>query len=296
MDKTSYRVLTLTVGFMLLLSVTAEQAFAWTCTSTSCPDCYRCTETGCERRCSPGVGCCGGRCCSKECCDGVCCDACCEGLKCYNHLTHKCCGEGTGRVCDIDETCCDGDCCDLVTKQCCNDIGGDNDGYCCDKDCEICCEGTCCKNYQCCIDGQCVDPICDNCHTVSETMWECHHWESDPNGTPCSTVECIENVLNSATCDYKGDDWPCKRSNCDTTLADGIPAPGEVIQTIHDSPCTGGTVDWELWYEHYYGCIGCWIGGTLKSCEVFWCEDDPIPGRGGPRGLKKECGCDYECD
>ena len=62
MDKTSYRVLTLTVSCMLLLSTTAQQVIAWPCLG-GCPDCETCTPTGCE--CQADCGC-GGRTCPDE--------------------------------------------------------------------------------------------------------------------------------------------------------------------------------------------------------------------------------------
>jgi hypothetical protein len=71
MDKKSCRILTLTVGCMLLLSTTAQQAIAWPCNPPACPACYTCTETGCE--CQAQCGC-GGRTCSGCCvCSGCSC-------------------------------------------------------------------------------------------------------------------------------------------------------------------------------------------------------------------------------
>jgi len=172
------------------------------------------------------------------------------------------------------------------------ECGKDSD---CPGKCHICVSCLCvnddskCNTNQCCIGGNCVDPICDNCHSVSEVLWECYHGKDDPNGTPCLRITCIQNVLNSATCDYKGPDWTCPKSRCDTTWV--FPLQGEIIQTIHDSPCTGGTVNRQIWKSLYYGCTGCNLQPWQKSCEVFWCANNPIPDLGGPRGDKKKCGC-----
>jgi len=61
MDKTRYRVLTLTVGCMLFLSTTAQRVVAWPCLS-GCPDCHTCTSTGCEFDCESGECCDSGTC------------------------------------------------------------------------------------------------------------------------------------------------------------------------------------------------------------------------------------------
>ena len=142
------------------------------------------------------------------------------------------------------------------------------------------------------MNGQCIGPICDNCHVVNETLWECHHWDSDPNGYPCSTVECIQNVLSTASCDYKGDNWPCKKVRCNTNYV--LPFQGNVMQTIHSSPCPGGIVDWVIVWDQFYMDLDC--SSCIpqppghKACEVGGCANNPIPGRGGPRGFKLECG------
>ena len=90
MHKTSYRVLTLTIVCIVLLSVTAEHAFAWPC--TTCPACETCTPTGCECYADGITKCgCGGKGCPGccKCQDCVCVEAssflnaCNEHDKCY---------------------------------------------------------------------------------------------------------------------------------------------------------------------------------------------------------------------
>lgn len=73
MDKTSYRLLTLTVSCMLFLSITAEQVIAWPCPSPR-PPCHTCTPTGWE--CLAECGC-GGRTC-PDCWDCVNCECECD--------------------------------------------------------------------------------------------------------------------------------------------------------------------------------------------------------------------------
>ena len=275
---------------------------------------------------------------------------CCEGINdgtCYDWRDEKCC-DGRGNTCPEDKNCCDAACCDPcepANEKCCDDKGGNDDGYCCPSDneccqgnccdpdenccddtcydtathgccdnltlydistekccnegtghtCEkspvnkICCDGNCCEPYECCIDGQCVDPICDNCHSVISTLYECGHNATDPNGAPCATNWCIENHLVSATCDYKGPDWPCPKSRCNTTPVE--PWACEVYQIFRAGPCSGGTVEWVTWKKLYYGCYSCLLNHSFKSCETTGC--------GGTytgqdlRGTKKKCGCDY---
>ncbi len=138
--------------------------------------------------------------------------------------------------------------------------------------------------------------MCDNCHTLSDNLYECYHLETDPNSTPCSTTKCIQNILTSATCDYKGDDWPCRKSRCDTTFLYPL-EPGEIIQIVHQTSCPGGTVDWEIWYKIYEGCTGCWLQQPPyeKACEVSWCDFNPTD-EVYYRGYKKECGACGYCD
>jgi len=194
-------------------------------------------------------------------------------------------------------------CCDCIN---CHWVG--NDAYCDANQCLICdsyqcscqstcdpnqhcCDGTCCENYECCINGQCVDPMCDNCHSVSDTLFECGHYAGAPSGIPCSTDWCIINVLNSAGCDYKGPDWPCKKSKCNTTAV--LPYEDEITQyVIRPSNCPGGTVDWTTWRVLYYGCYSCGWTTYQKSCETFGCPGSVDYSLG--RGVKKQCGgCVY---
>ena len=266
---------------LLFLCGLSAPVFAWGGCDPPCTGCCNCVYGSCVNNSSECSGCC--HCSNCSCVNGNC-GGCCKCSAC------SCVGDNS--QCDHNNcfyTC--NDDCECVLCY------GEPHKFCCFGNCcsfgQICCYGSCCDPGQCCVNGECVDPMCDNCHSVSDIIYECHHWATDPNGTPCSTIECIKNVMNTATCDYKGDDWPCRKSRCDTTLVDPLDPPGEIIQTIHDSPCTGGTVDWETWKELHYGCTeGCWLQAYTKSCEVFWCADNPIPGRGGPRGSKKKCGCD----
>jgi len=254
----------------------------------TCGNCCNCVECSCVAKTPdpcPEKSCysCGENCWCKYDCNPADCQTCDNAgscVVCGGDPNLKCCGRGK--------------CCDKSQCFKCGETPGTCE-YQCDTNCEFCCDGTCCKNWQCCIDGECIDPICDNCHTVSiPTLYECQHY---PYDTECSTTECIENVMHTiTTCDYKGYDWPCPKSRCDNmTVSPWEPA---FVQIVHRSPCPGGVIDYVFWYEYNWGCGSevCNLLTWEKSCETSSCTYDPIPGRGGPRGSKTECGgCGYIC-
>lgn len=97
MNKTSYKVLTLTVGWLLMLSCIAERAVAWPCPPPR-PPCHTCTPTGWEYDCTgcrSCVGGCSGCCKCSNCgcvddsnkCDP---DECCVGCNCYGPICENC--------------------------------------------------------------------------------------------------------------------------------------------------------------------------------------------------------------
>ena len=251
----------------------------WVPCGLSCPACRTCVSQGtyCECVWACGQGnCCNGSCCSGTCCNGTCCPTgqaccneiccaagqnCCNDLTCYDPSTQQCCGDGVGTICGINQICCDGDCC---------------------------------EDWQCCIDGECVDPICGNCHYINENVWECFHWESAPNGTPCLIYQCIENIFNTATCDYIGTDPRCA-PHCDTTYL--FPWAPEWVQIVHNSPCSGGIVYFLPWFQFWFGCDECITPGpiNLACVEAYPCFYNPIPGSYLPRpeGSKQCGGCAY---
>lgn len=161
--------------------------------------------------------------------------------------------------------------------------------------CEICVDCMCqdddslCEADECCIDGMCTDPVCDNCHNLYDALPECGHYVGDPNGTPCKTDWCIVNEVSSATCDHKGWDWPCAKSNCETDLLLEQP---ELTQYKISQACPPQKVQWEFWFKTYHGC-GIWsCAGDLpyeKACVTQVCAGVPI--RIYHRGIKKKCGC-----
>jgi hypothetical protein len=108
----------------------------------------------------------------------------------------------------------------------------------------------------------------------------------DPNGASCSTVECIVNIVDTATCD----NHPSRigPSVCEAAPASG----GMLVQTIHTSPCPGGTVAWML--RQIVITDDC--GSECEADLITWtCGTDVCAGPlvRGPynRGTRRVCGC-----
>ncbi|MCK5473554.1 MAG: hypothetical protein KAI59_05930, partial [Planctomycetes bacterium] len=143
-------------------------------------DCRECINGGCELFCDA----------VQLCCDDNCRDAyterCCDYKTIYNYYTQKCCGDGDGTICDINEFCCDGTCCDPCNCESCVDdeckvCGGDPN--------KVCCDGTCC-NKPCCNSWDCEDCNNGNCEPCLrkasdyEELQQCSNVVSDPSWTP----------------------------------------------------------------------------------------------------------------
>jgi len=234
--------------------------------------------------------------------------------------TKKCCDEGVTTLCVNGDqaTCCDGECCGpdnqetCCSGQCCRDsLCCDADWYCCPvgpPSCGpvgACCldnEGTCTEVNQTCCDSMggiawaegvpcdsslCL-PVCDNCQEYQRTFDECHHWANDPDGAACSVIECIHNVICSASCTHHDD--RTGPPHCDTALVPGEP---EAIQYSYWMPCPGGVVSWHVFWEPYDGC-----GETCNrrlpkadSCLTEGCsgEEEFLPPIRRP--TQRTCGC-----
>ncbi|MBI4026654.1 MAG: hypothetical protein HY360_16850 [Verrucomicrobia bacterium] len=132
------------------------------------------------------------------------------------------------------------------------------------------------------IDG----PRCDNPHAVNETLFECHHYASDTEGTACSTIEVIKNVLSGASCDKHPGRTGLEQCNVHVTGQ-----PGVAIQTFYEALCPGGTVSWSLWVALFQGCgTDCDIQALTKACQTT--NPGPATQIDGPtnRGIKNEIG------
>jgi hypothetical protein len=138
-----------------------------------------------------------------------------------------------------------------------------------------------------------LNPMCDNCHIITDTQYECGH---DEDSTNCEAFYCIKNVLNTATCDYFGEDWPCQKRNCDTANDGSLPAVVQTTYNLADPfyPCpTGGDpIVFTPWVTYYHGCASsCWANSIDKACAIESCDtSDPMD---DPSfiGQKYKCGC-----
>lgn len=137
---------------------------------------------------------------------------------------------------------------------------------------------------KCCINGECKDPICGNCHSISDTAFECGHYI---DSTTCASDWCIIDELNTATCDYHPDST-CP-SNCKVNAVPGQPAVLQSKVDLNFPNClTGGEpVQYEEWHKTYQGCGTCSIGNWQTSCETFGCPGPIVATY--PRGSKMEC-------
>jgi hypothetical protein len=128
-------------------------------------------------------------------------------------------------------------------------------------------------------------PRCELCAARNAVLAECHHFANDPDGTPCSTTLCINNTLDSASCqsfpDRKG------APDCDTKVDRG----GEVVQRIITADCPGGNVNFTPWQTIVSGCgTDCRSAVYEKACETELCEGPLLRGP-FDRGVRKKCGC-----
>lgn len=129
---------------------------------------------------------------------------------------------------------------------------------------------------------------------MSDTLYECYHEVNDVN---CATNKCLMNVLDSASCEFKGVDWSCNKMRCDTD--EDFWLDPQVVQYEIEDPnvtCPGGTVEWEPWYVIWWGCVGCEPDVGYVSCITTASNCPGIPEFPVEIGIKKVCGCDYDCD
>jgi len=116
---------------------------------------------------------------------------------------------------------------------------------------------------------------------------ECGHRPEDTN---CQTWFCIQNILISASCDFKGDDWPCKKTNCDTTVDEG---EWEVLQVArYTENCgSGEPVEPHLWVELWAGCESCGPHSYNSACDTDYCGPELEIWSTQERGTRRKCGC-----
>ena len=151
---------------VLALTCWAPTAGACDCEGNGWEMCYDCYLGEWTYFCAPLEACCLGACLdpiTERCCEdfgpvGYTClknHGCCRGDCCEPGAA--CCGSGTGRFCCTPQTpnCCDGACYNSGTDRCCDDKGGQNDGYACPIG-TTCCKGDCCEPNECCLGEECI--------------------------------------------------------------------------------------------------------------------------------------------
>lgn len=255
----------------------------WSCCSNAC-----CSGTCCD----PGETCCSSSCCISDCCSytGACCgntgQVCCDDRTCYDPNTQKCCGDGDGKVCDIDEDCCNGTCCPagdpaygLPAYDCCDGL------TCYDPTTQKCCEdglGTVCDiDEDCCDDGTCG--LC--CWTLE------HH----PQGE--GTCECIETTGNCTTGISAWSIDTCERS------ASGSQYCGITYRQIGSTWACVESADWVNEFLCYGGqaaeCVGICSWGAAECIasgfDPSTCSNNAIScyecAEEWVEGDLEDCGC-----
>lgn len=284
-----------------------------------CPENWSCCNGHC---CAPGGSCCDGAahmnfCCGwlTHCDNGNCCYSqehgcpgqtfCCpNGYTCHgrNPSGSPICCPPDGEYCPgaphpLNDCCPPGQYC-VGNGRCCPKEptpwtlceGSEGTWTCCDPSyCNQTCVNGICRDCggdptKCCVNRVCKGPICDNCHSLSDTAYECGHYE---DSTTCASDFCIIDVLDTVTCDYHPDS-PCP-SNCKVEAVTGQPAEWQHKIILNEPNClTGGDpVHYEDWHKIYSGCVTCSTIIWQNSCETFGC-----PGTeeySAPRGDKMAC-------
>ena len=173
-----------------------------------------------------------------------------------------------------------------------NNCGGSTP-YCFNANC-VQCRGipyNDCETDECCIDGECVEPICGNCHYIFQKpfhFYECGHYEND---IYCNSNWCIDNiVVNMATCNYKGHDWPCNKSKCDTYIVPNEFGTAQLKKAVENCPTGGEPVNLSIIITIYVGCsTDCITGHGEAACIIESCDGDLIDV--SATGAKTKCGC-----
>ncbi|MCP3903609.1 MAG: hypothetical protein GY715_08230 [Planctomycetes bacterium] len=142
-------------------------------------------------------------------------------------------------------------------------------------------EGPTCDTFNC---GD-ATPVCDHCHNYSRNFNECLHWANDVNGAACSKKACINNIIDTDTCDHhdRTGNSTCENKTEKKPLG---------IQRLYAAKCPGGNVAWNLFETIYYDDCGdtCFAHALYDSCVTPNCKGKLLRGPDN-RGKRKKCGC-----
>ncbi|MFH0980234.1 MAG: hypothetical protein V2A79_01680 [Planctomycetota bacterium] len=231
------------------------------------PDSDPCTVDGCDAQT--------GNCFHTPLPEGACCDA--LTGKCSMRCAAECVApllyyQGDGTTCEPVRACCfnDAGSCVDTSLPCCGAAGG-----------VAFVENMTCSQNAC-------YPQCANCRTLVDQFFECYHGSSED---PCDPRMCIENKINTATCEYLGGVFP---SECDTTI---VPDQPEILQTVRDllpdaPDCQASGTDFHLWHRVLWGCGDyCLPFDWRVRCDTTACVGQAQTPQPLERGVKKKCGC-----
>ncbi len=217
------------------------------CTSQCCDDydclwCFECVDCVCKFNCAY-VNCCPAG------------WFCCDQLTCYNPATHKCCYDGTGRICGINDKCCDDGTCGL----CCwtlEELPPQQAGDCyCMWSSGSCSDGVIRTQYHNCKRSASGYTDCGLFNNV-QVGW---HWGCTEGEDLCGVIACW--LLNTEICFFV----------CDAAIL----ACGAMCTGMGDpQACTQALMDCQncLFYDEGIDC-GCL---TIK-CTI-WDEPEAIFG------------------
>jgi hypothetical protein len=191
---------------------------------------------------------------------------------------------------------CNGQCC-AAGRVCCQGVCG-LEGACCFFDTGACSVTTqhCCAaqgatylgSDTVCLPADLCRPVCENCHNVSFAFDECAHFTTDPN-EPCSTTQCIRNMIDTATCDFFLS--RIGPPQCNThELTTGTWATQELRDLVDASCASFDEGPFHLLTTLYRGCgTNCTGNEALMRCDTLGCEG--ILAATGSRRPARTCGC-----
>jgi len=190
---------------------------------------------------------------------------------------HTCTPTGWEYDCVAGESCCDDTCCNTSTQKCCDDIGGDDDGYCCDPN-DICCKGNCCNPI-----------LCEVCNSVTGQCESICNPDTQVCCDGVCTPKCEQVELNNCSTSMSWDCFPCQNlpwlcNNADEVVYtgnhpyncwSGCPGDCHEVNDVHcytkykcavDSTDYLAICEWVGPGDFDYACVDHLIGWTCYEC------------------------------
>lgn len=125
-----------------------------------------------------------------------------------------------------------------------------------------------------------ITPLPSACCTCKEKSYhfaECSH-QNPPNDTVCSSDECIDNVIDDATCVRSGSSGA---NRCATQSSLSAPWAVQTVRSVPGNDCaTGGQpVVWRVQFTSNYACNGCTLSPTdsgMSACNIPSCTGGEV--------------------